>query len=282
MDKWKSVLIALNNQIDSKELSNAVKEDKWDGEFEPTEDAINDIISQTKSLLTLDSALNNPDVIDRVKKEVYPVHMKTALSKVEGELKPIMDQYGVEYTKYEYINDAIGDLREALDSSVAKGDSKEIVDSYKADIAKLHEQLQAKESESENKIKEMQEQYAQRELYRTFVSKANQYKWADAYEDDDLKEALLNRKWDKINAKAHLKLNDSGDILLYQKDLPEKELYEGNKVKTFQSLLEPELQPYLKKSNPERVVSPPSETPSDADNLTPNMRKMLEHRERVR
>ena len=59
--------------------------------------------------------------------------------------------------------------------------------------------------------------------------KANGYTWADNYSDPELKEALLEKKWNKLNAKAHFKL-DGDDIGVFQKDMPDKELYNGNKL----------------------------------------------------
>ena len=77
-------------------------------------------------------------------------------------------------------------------------------------------------------------------LYDTFKLKANNYQWAEVYSDSELREAILEKKWNKLNAKAHLKLVD-GNIVPMNKEMPEKELYEGNKIVTFQSLLEPEI-----------------------------------------
>jgi methionine salvage enolase-phosphatase E1 len=279
-NSWKKLLISLNDRIDHSELSKAVKEDKWEGEFALSDDGFTDAEKKIGSLLTIDSAIANSEVIEKINQDSYPKHMKTALSKVEEKLKPIMDKAGIDYSDAQFISDKIEDLEQALEKSVSKGDNKDVIETYKKDIATLHKSLESKEKEAEETIKALKEEYRQKELYNTYVRKVNDYTWADTYSDPDLKDALLKKKWDKLTAKAHLKLSESGDIQLFQKDMPDKELYEGNKIATFQSLLEPEFEPYFKKSSPEKANNKIPAPIVDEVELTPNQRKMLEHRKR--
>ncbi len=86
-----SILEALSNQIDSKELAAALKADNFEGEYALSDDGITSILNQTKGLLSVDSAINNADVIEKISKDLYPKHMKTALAKREEQLKPIFD-----------------------------------------------------------------------------------------------------------------------------------------------------------------------------------------------
>lgn len=276
MDKAvKKILETLSNQIDSNELAAAIKAENFEGEYAISEDGLEAIVNQTKELLTIESAIANPVVVEKINKENYPKHMKTALSKVEEKLKPLMDKVGVDYSNAEFISDAIGELETKLEQSISNGDSQTLIDSQKNDIAKLHEALALKEEEAENRVKALQDEYTQKELYNTYLRKANSYKWADVYEDPDLKEAILTKKWEKLQAKAHLKLSDSGDIQLFQKDMPEKELYEGNKIATFQSLLEPELESYLKKSAPDKVNKNEPAKKEEQNDLTPKQKAMI-------
>lgn len=277
MDKWKPLLIALSNQIASDELSKAVKEDKFDGEFAPSEEGLADAIKQSKELLTVDAAVNNPEIIDRVKKDVYPVHMKTILSKFEDKLKPIYDKTGIDYSDAEFLSDKIGDLETALETALTKGDSKDVIDSLKNDLRTAHEQLEAAAAKSEEEIQAVREEYKQKELYNAYVRNATSKQWASHFTDPDLQDAVLRKKWDKLTATAHLELDDTGNIKVMQKDMPEKELYNGNKVVTFQSLLEPELESYWKKSSPEKVNK--SEVKKDEE-VDESKRALVEHRKR--
>jgi hypothetical protein len=269
------LLKTVGNQIDHAELNAAIKADNFEGEFALSEDGLASAKDQVGKLLTLEAAVNNSTVIEKINKESYPKHMKTALTKVEDQLRPIMDKLGIDLEGAEFISDKIGDIEDKLSEAMASGDKKEVIEKLNEELRLAREVPTKLEQEFNTKIQEKEESYRVEKLRDKFILKANEFIWADAYADKDLKRALLNQKWDKINAKAHLTLSDEGDIRLMQKDMPEKELYDGNnKLMTFQSLLEPELEPYLKKSSPEKVtttVSPKADTkvlnPQEARNL---------------
>ena len=203
--------------------------------------------------------------------------MKSALSKVEEKLKPIYDKVGIDYSSAEYLSDLIGEIETKINESASKGDNKQVIETLNKELREAKEALDNKDEEFNNKIQERDAGYLAERIKDKFTLKANQYTWADTYSDPDLKKAILGQKWDKLNAKAHLKLSEEGEILLMQKDMPDKELYNGNKIETFQSLLEPELEPYLKKSDPKKVTKVET-SKSDAPELTPRQAQMLESR----
>jgi len=244
-----TILRALNDQIDSNELNTALKAEKFEGEYALSEDGIAAIVDQTKGLLSKDSAANNPEIIEKISKDLYPKHMKTALSKVEEGLKPVMDKLGVDYSQYEFVSDAIKDIEPRLEK-LSEGDNNELVESLKEDVRKSKELLETQAEEFEAQLQKRDEDIRQDKLMQVFKTKATEKKWADAYNIPDVKEAILGKVWDKLNSKATLKLTDDGEIVPMQKEFPDKELYDGNKVMTFQSLLEPEFEPFLKKSDP--------------------------------
>ena len=256
MDKtFIELLKTVGNQIDHAELNAAIKADNFEGEYALSEDGLTSAKEQVGKLLTLESAINNPTVIESINKEYYPQHVKTAYKKFDSTLLPLLNKLGIDHTKYEFISESIADIEEALEKAKEGGgsDNKDLIDSLKADLLKANESLQGKDEEFNIKMNEKDASYELEKLKDQFFLKANEFTWADAYADKDLKRALLNQKWDKINANAHLKLDD-GEIIVRQKDMPDKEIYDdGNKIITFQSMLEPELEPYLKKSNPDKV-----------------------------
>ena len=259
MDKsFIELLKTVGNQIDNTELTAAINADNFDGEFALSEGGLSAAKEQVGKLLTIESAINNPAVIERINKDSYPKHMKTALSKIEAPLKEIYDAYGVDYSDAEYISDKIGDLKEKLASAVASGDNKEVINSLNEEL-RLARAIPSKlEEEYNNKIQARDESDRVDKIKSIYVSKATENQWADIYSDPDLKTAVLNQKWDNINAKAQLILSEDGkDVRLMQKDMPDKELYDGNnKLMTFQSMLEPEFEKYYKKSSPEKVRTP--------------------------
>jgi hypothetical protein len=247
------LLKAVGNQIDHTELNAAIKADNFDGEFALSEDGLASAQEQVKSLLTLDAAKHNREIAEFFAQDLFPKHKKSALTSVEEKLRPIMEQLGVDLSGADFISDKIGDLQDKLSSALANGDSKDVIDSLNEELRAARELPNKLEEEFNKKIQEKDESFRLEKLKDKFILKANEFTWADAYADKDLKRALLREKWDKINAKAHLTLSEDGEIRLMQKDMPDKELYDGNKVMTFQNLLEPELEPYLKKSSPEKV-----------------------------
>jgi hypothetical protein len=266
----KKILETLSNQIDSNELTAAVKADNFEGEFAISDDGLSSILSQTKDLLTVDSAVANPIVVKKVNEESYPKHMKTALLKVEAPLKAIYEKLGIEVSSDEFVSDKISEIKdkiEAIEQSSAKGENKEVIDALNKELREARESLENKDSEFEQKLREKEEAFVQKSIRAKFDLKANQYNWADIYSDPDLKRALIEQKWNKINAKAHLKLDENGEILPMQKDMPEKELYleGGNQVANLQTMLDQEFVNYTKKSAPEKVNKSPEQKTQGKD-----------------
>lgn len=281
MDKVvKDILETLNNQINSNELSAALKAESFEGEYALSDTGLLNIVSQTKELFTLESAVNNPSVIERINKDSYPKHMKTIMNKFEDKLKPVMDKLGIDYTEAEFISDKIGDIEEKINQAAAKGDNKEVIEALQKELRELHSANESREEEFNNKIQENEQSYIAKSIKDKFILTANNYTWAEAYSDHDLKGALLDKKWDKINAIATLKLSDTGEIKVYQKDSPELELYEGNKIQTFQSLLEPEINAYLKKSSPEKVTKAETTPTSDRPEMSAKKAQMIAQRQK--
>ena len=275
------ILEALSNQIDSNELTAALKADNWEGEYELSEDGIASILNQTKGLLSVNSAVNNADVIEKVSKDLYPKHMKSALSKVEDNLKPVLDKLGIDYSQREFISDAIQDIEPKI-SEMSNGDNKGLIESLNEDIRKSKDDLTKQADDFQQQLKQRDDDILADKIRGIYKSKATEKQWADAYSMPDVKTAILGQVWDKINAKAHLKLSENGDIIPMQKEYPDKELYfEGNnKPITFQSLLEPEFEAYLKKSNPEGANTSGVKTP--VDNLSEaDKKRMAEHKRQL-
>ena len=125
-----------------------------------SEDGLSLAKKQVSELLTIDSAVANPLVIEKINKDSYPKHMKTALSKVELPLKELYDAHGVDYPDAEFISDKIGDLKEKLAEAASSGDSKGVVDSLNKELREAKEALENKEQEIESKINEVRSEFA--------------------------------------------------------------------------------------------------------------------------
>lgn len=274
-----SILEALSNQIDSNELATALKADSFEGEYALSEDGIESILTQTKGLLSVKAAVDNADVIEKISKDLYPKHMKSALFKVEEKIKPILDKLGIDYSSREFVTDAIQDIEPKISELSSAGDNKELIISLNEDIRKgktINENLVL---EHKDNLQKRDDGILADKIRQIYTSKATEKQWADAYSMPDVKTAILGQVWSKINAKAHLKLSESNEIIPMQKEFPDKELYDGNKVQTFQSLLEPEFEPYLKKSAPENVNTTGVKT--DKKYSEKEVARMAEHKRQL-
>lgn len=273
------ILEALSNQIDSNELATALKADSFEGEYALSEDGIESILTQTKGLLSVKAAVDNADVIKKISKDLYPKHIKSALSKVEDNLRPILDKLGIDYSKREFVSDAIEDIEAKISELSSDGDNKGLIESLNEDIRKGKTTNENLVLEHAKNLQKRDDDILSDKIHQIYTSKATEKQWADAYSMPDVKTAILGQVWSKINAKAHLKLSESGDIIPMQKEFPDKELYDGNKVQTFQSLLEPEFEAYLKKSDPKgdpALVVKPDKQLSEKE-----LKNILEHKRQL-
>lgn len=265
-EEMKKILEALNNQIDSKELAAAIKADNFEGEYKLSDDAIEGIVNQTTQLLSIEGAKHNQEIGEYYAKDLYPKHKKSATSFIEEKLKPILDKLGFDYSNYEYLSDALNDLEPVIDKVLVGGKSDDLVNALKKDLEEAKSSLELKDEEWGKTLQEKEEAFRSESLKKQYFIEANEFKLAEAYSDPDLKEAILEKKWSKINASSTPKLGEDGRIRLYQKDIPDKELYDGNKQVVFQNMLEQELEPYIKKSNPVPTGQP---APVEGKTLSP-------------
>ena len=204
--------------------------------------------------------------------------MKSALSKVESNLKPILDKLGIDYSQREFISDAIQDIEPKI-SEMSSGDNKGLIESLNEDIRNSKDALTKQADEFQQQLKQRDEDILADKIRGIYKSKATEKQWAEAYSMPDVKTAILGQVWNKINAKATLKLSDTGEISVMQKEFPDKELYDGNKVQTFQSLLEPEFEAYLKKSAPENVNTTGVKTETQYSEK--ELARMAEHKRQI-
>lgn len=283
MDKsFIELLKSVGNQIDHTELNAAIKADNFEGEFALSDDGLASAKTQVANLFSLESAVNNPVIIERINKESYPKHMKSALSKVEDKLKPLYEKLGIDTTGAEYLSDLIGDIESKITESASTGGNKEVIEALNKELREAKESLDLKDEEFNTKIQERDASYLADKLKGVFMLEANKRTWADIYSEPGLKELILEKQWNSINAKAHLTLSPSGEIIPMQKDFPDKELYNGNKLETFQSLLEPEQENYLKKSDTKKPVKTESKAQVNNDDLTPGQRSILANRDKFK
>jgi len=282
MEEVFKILGTINSLIDSNELDQAVKAQKLDGEYALTEEGIESIKTQLSGLMTKDAAIRDKKVRDEIASELYPVQRKTALKKVESQLKEAYEVLGIDYTDVEFISDKADLIPEAIKAlkiaDKGKGENKELIESLKAERLKLAQEKDEIEASWAEKFNEQEKAFKDKFLKDKFLLKATSKPLASPYQDERVKKGILNDIYDELNSQAHLTLSESGDIQLFEKDFPDKELLIGNKKAEFQSLLDEKLEPYLQKSNPvstETRTGQPVVT--NAPELTPMQRSIRQN-----
>ena len=244
------VIKMLSTRIDSQELI-----DLTTGTDELNEDQAQNVKNAIMGLLTVDSARNNPEIVNAIKDELYPTHKKTILKQFEDKIKPLADKLGLDLTGKEFASDQFDLLSTAIETKLSEGFTGDtsLIESLKKDKSDLLAQIETNKGEHEGKINDINKAQTGKELYRNFENKFNTYKLAESYDDEILKDSLKESLWKKITATTHLELSDQG-IKVFEKEMPDKELYRDNKLQTLETLIEPQISKYLKKADTPKVV----------------------------
>lgn len=267
--KAHDIIKLLSTRIDNQGLIDLTQEpDK-----ELSQEEANDLKEKINSLMTFEAAKNNPKIVESIKTELFPVHKKTVLKDFEDKLKPLADKLGVDISDKKFADEMFSTISEAISEKAEKGfqGDKSVVEALKKEREQLAKQLEDTKQEYEGKLTNFQKEQKQKELFREFENKFNNYNLADSYKDDLIKSSLKKSLWEEVTSKAHLDLSDNG-IKVFEKEMPEKELYINNKPATLESLLEPKISNYLKKADE------PIRKPSAPENSKPVYKNSYQER----
>ena len=272
---WK-ILEAVNEVIDSNELAAAVKERKFEGEYAFTEEGVENITEQAKGLMSFDVAIRDTNVRESLAKDLKVLHKKSFLSKVEGDLKPAFDELGIDTSEVEFLSDKAADIADKIKALKASkgGDNKELLASLEEDKRKLSGQIEEIETGWKQKLQDQQREFEQQRLKDQYLIKAKSKKWATPYQDDIVQRGILDSVFSDLNAKAVPKLSEDGKILLFDKEFPDKEAYDGKSKLEFQSFLDQKLDPYLQKSEPPKPQNNEPAPRGEETKMTPLQRSV--------
>ncbi len=259
MAKIKDILKIVNEQISSNELSAALSASNLN-DVEVTDEGFKEIKEQVEGLLTVEAAQTNP----LVKKALAIQHKKTFLTEFEGKLKVLADKLGLdsEFTKAEFLDDKISLLVSKLDEKPDPSEDKEVLKKYKKDIAELNTQIIKLQEEKESEITAIKTGFETERVKNAFKSKLSNYKLADAYEKDLFKNTIFEKAFQEVSEKAILKFDDKGELVLLDKETPDKPYYIKNKPAGIDDLVAPIFQDYLKVSEPQKPNSTPQTLPN--------------------
>lgn len=244
MPKLKDILGHLTNVINNDEFTAVVgSSEPWQAEI--TDEGFEQIKNSASSLMTYESAINNEKVVnaltDRVDQEkaskLYKEAMAAHYDKTEEKLTSVGEYFGVDL-KGKKLDDQLAALKTV---NLSKGK-----ENFQQEITALHSQLGEKDKEIEKIKQESETKLIDFQKNMKFDSMLEGYNLAEAYKDPIVKRGIFNSIKDEINAKATVKLTESG-LTLYKKDDPTLEYFEGNKRAELKDLLDPLMSKYVSK-----------------------------------
>lgn len=268
MSKAKELLKELNKVFKLPELDAALQASNLD-------EAINDdLLNKVKQSaetewLTVEAAKNSQTLSEHFKEKWKPVHTKSFLTENEKRLSDMFaddEEIHSELTKFQKFDEKLGFLKDQIKKAKATGTTEE-VEKLKKKLTVYEKQISTFE-ETKNKEFETVNKTAEDKIngYKTglikslFNQTATKKDWADAYKADDVRGPLLESAFRKAQEKAILDLDENYNPILKSKENPELELYDGSKKITFDSLVDAQIAPFIKKSNP----------PANPQNPAPN------------
>lgn len=265
MSKAKELIKELNKVFKLPELDAALSASNLD-------EAINDdLLNKVKETtgtewLTVDAAKNSQALSEHFKEKWKPVHTKSFLTENEKRLSDMFaddEEISGELTKRQKFDEKLSFLKDELKKAKSTGSSDEVeklkknISDYKKQISTFEEsknqEIEAIKKASTEEITGYKNGLIKERFKQTALSK----EWADAYKIDDVRNPVLDSAFSKLSEKAIIDLDKTGNIVLKNKENPELELYDGTKKVTFDSLVDAQIAPFIKKSN----------TPPDPQNL---------------
>lgn len=204
------------------------------------------ISTSVGNLLTPDAALNNPTLIEKYKDGVHPTIKKSIYEFVEKELGDIGNKFGIQFEEGSQAKDMLKKIKE---HELPK--SKDVdISKYTDEIKLLNDQNGKLRDDYEKKINDLKSGYEKASVDSVITNKLNDYQLAEAYSKDLVKNGIFDNIKKELRSKAKIKVSETGEIQLYQKDMPDKLIYtEANKPLTFKDFVDPQIKDYLKKSD---------------------------------
>lgn len=253
--KLKDILKLFNEQINSNEMSSLLSASN-PAEVEITDEGYEEIKTQVEGLLTVESAQTNREV----KKALYKLHEKTIKTDLEEKLSALAEKMEAAegYKSAKTVEEKIEFLTGELDNikKPPAGADADTIKKYKSDIAELNQQISTLTEQKDSEINEIKTGFEKERLKNAFRSKLSGYKLADAYQKDRIKKSIFDDAFNEVSKKAVLKLNEDGEIQVFDPETPDKPLYIKNKPAGVDDLVSPILQDYIQVSDPNPPKDP--------------------------
>ncbi len=248
--KVKDLLKALEKKVHNDELSSIVSASSLD-DVDITDEGWAAMLADITALMSKDAAVNNTEVIDEIVDSAKGKIVQKTLHNVETRLKSFASKTGVDLGEAKKAHEMLNVFDEKAVEVFKNDDGKTqtLIDSYKTDLGKLNGEIDGLRTDHKAELEVLQKDFDIRELKTQFELQAKSQNWADSYAIPAVNKALTDQIWNEAKSQATLKFED-GEIKPYNKENPDKEFYLDNKKATFEDLINPKFEPYLKKSAP--------------------------------
>lgn len=265
----KDLLSIFNNLINSNEISAILSASNL-SEVEIQDEDFDKIQDLAEGLLTVESAITNKEVKDKL----HQLHKKSFMKEVEENMKPLAEllEATEEYSqaenakeKIKVLSDKFTEFKESKPTSGGDEKLKEQNITLKKQLADKEKAIADIQAQSEQRIGETQKEYENRLLKKAFYNELNnRFKLADAYNKPEIKQAIMDRVYQEVSKEAKLQLNESDSIEIFDKETEGSPFFlkGSNKPAGIEDLVGPKIQDYIKVSEPEDKSKKPEQKSS--------------------
>ena len=289
MAKFKELLEEINGLLGNNEIEALLGASDFAlvMNHEIQDDTLTQIKDKLKKVVSIEDAKGLPELKNHFKKTLFPEIKGELLGVVDSELlKDAETLFGAEekakLQEMDFTKDRLKHFTKLVNEKLAQGGKDE---ELKKQLQAAHDRVEQMQKAHEQELKEKEEQMksaisqAETKLLKgRFMSAAASYNWNDAYKDDAIKNVLIESKFNELTKVANVKLDDSGNIVLKDKNDPELDYHEGNKKIDFKTKLEESIKPFLVGTKqPDKKPQTYQSSPSQP-NLSPAQLEMIERR----
>lgn len=266
---FKEFLLFLAQLFDSNKIKDIA------GKLKDNDTAISDDVSEElkstigdnmSNLMSMEAAQNNANLEGFFKKKLFPSMKGEILGNLDTEVdslaasllgaNDVSEITGTENTKEKirlFGEKAKAVLKKRFSGSDVEEKFKELQEQYNKAQEEFANKLQEKEKEFEQHNLQWQDKF----IANRFQQMAKEYNWQEALKNENVQPYLISQLYEKIKQKAMFKMNETGEIDVYQKDNPGTFLFDGNKKIGFKDLLEKEIDPYIDKAPAKKTFTKP-------------------------
>ncbi len=250
MPKLLDVVRELGGMINSEEFSAALSASE-PFSVDISDEEFTKIKEQSKNLLTMESAANNPDLIKMIRPKLLPEleeqemarKKKSIYDNIEEQTATTFEKLGLDL-KGKRFQDQLNEIAQYKASS----DNSGVVEKYN----QLQEEFGQFKEKSAKKETELMGQFESYKVDSKLLNKLQSMNLATPYKEDMIRNNILNGALNEIKKKAAISLTEDGAFKLANKENPELELFDGSKKLGIDDLISPIMQPYIAKNNPDR------------------------------